>query len=129
MKNKPIRSTKAIIIEYWDCGMSEHTHFQEYEARTCINNREPIQVQNTSAMLLEPVEKRLPEIGYIRLPQIIGTKSTPGLIPVSRSTWWAGVNTGRFPKPVKLGERMVAWKVEDIREYIKKANQGERWCD
>lgn len=66
----------------------------------------------------------LPETGYLRLPQIVGkpaTKTTaaiPALIPVSRSTWWAGVRTGRFPKPVKLGERITAWKVEDIRALI-----------
>lgn len=36
------------------------------------------------------------------------------LIPVSRSTWWAGVKSGRFPKPVKLGPRTTVWRVEDI---------------
>ena len=24
------------------------------------------------------------------------------LVPVSKSTWWEGVRTGRFPQPVKL---------------------------
>lgn len=67
---------------------------------------------------------QLPETGYLRLPQIVGkpaTKTTaaiPALIPVSRSTWWAGVRTGRFPKPIKLSERCTAWKVEDILALI-----------
>jgi len=66
----------------------------------------------------------LPEIGYLRLLQIIGRKPTnddpgiPALFPVSASTWWAGVRSGRFPKPVKLGERITAWRVEDIRALI-----------
>jgi len=65
---------------------------------------------------------QLPEIGYLRLPQIIGDTSAkppiPAVIPVSKSTWWEGVKSGRFPKPVKLGPRITAWRVEDIRALI-----------
>ena len=39
-------------------------------------------------------------------------------IPIGRSTWWEGVKRERFPKPVKLGPRTTAWKVEDIRALI-----------
>jgi prophage regulatory protein len=42
----------------------------------------------------------------------------PAVIPVSKSTWWDGVKSGRFPKPVKLGPRITAWRVEDIRGLI-----------
>ncbi|WP_084503262.1 AlpA family phage regulatory protein [Desulfatirhabdium butyrativorans] len=64
----------------------------------------------------------LPDTGFLRLPQIIGDpkKQQPALIPVSKSSWWAGVRAGKFPPPVKLGERTTAWRVEDIREYIQK---------
>jgi predicted DNA-binding transcriptional regulator AlpA len=37
---------------------------------------------------------------------------------VSKSTWWAGVKEGRYPQPVKLGRRITAWRVEDIRKLI-----------
>jgi prophage regulatory protein len=57
----------------------------------------------------------LPQTGFLRLPSILGPA---GPIPVSRSTWWAGVKEGRFPKPVKLGPRITAWRVEDIRALI-----------
>lgn len=64
----------------------------------------------------------LPETGYLRLNQIIGDRRAvspvPALFPVSRSTWWAGVKSGRYPKPVKLGPRITAWRVEDIRALI-----------
>lgn len=66
--------------------------------------------------------QQLPETGYLRLNQIIGNPlSNPPmlpLIPVSKSTWWAGVKSGRFPQPVKLGPRITAWRVEDIRALI-----------
>lgn len=65
---------------------------------------------------------KLPETGYLRIRQIIGDASAnpqiPAIIPVSRSTWWAGVREGRFPKPTKLGPRTTVWKVEDIRKLI-----------
>jgi prophage regulatory protein len=39
-------------------------------------------------------------------------------VPVCKSQWWAGVKSGRYPKPVKLGPRTTAWRVEDIRALI-----------
>ena len=62
----------------------------------------------------------LPESGFVRLRDIIGPH---GPIPVSKSTWWAGVRDGRFPKPIKLGVRTTAWRVEDIRTFIEKAGR------
>lgn len=64
----------------------------------------------------------LPATGYLRLYQIIGDKKQsppiPALIPVSKSTWWAGVKSGRYPKAIKLGPRITAWRVEDICALI-----------
>jgi prophage regulatory protein len=60
----------------------------------------------------------LPRAGFVRLNSILAPH---GPIPVGRSTWWQGVKTGRFPRPIKLGPRTTAWKVEDIRNLIEKA--------
>ena len=67
----------------------------------------------------------LPESGYLRLAQIIGRsagkgrQAIPPIIPVSRSTWWAGVKSGRYPQPTRaLGVRITAWRVEDVRSLI-----------
>lgn len=54
----------------------------------------------------------LPAEGYVRLKQILGPE---GPVPVGKSTWYAGVKSGRFPQPVKLGPRTTAWRVADIR--------------
>lgn len=77
---------------------------------------------------------QLPETGFLRLSQIIGRAAVPGdaaanppkkakpaipaLIPVSKSKIWDDIKKGRFPKPVKLGPRVAAWRVEDIRALI-----------
>lgn len=66
----------------------------------------------------------IPETGYLRLAQIVGNRKTdtPAIIPVSRSTWWAGVRSGRYPQPTRaLGPRITAWRVEDIRALIDSA--------
>ncbi|MDQ0314137.1 helix-turn-helix transcriptional regulator [Amorphus orientalis] len=57
----------------------------------------------------------LPQTGFLRLRAILAPE---GPIPVSKSTWWAGVKDGRFPRPVKLGPRITVWRAEDIRALI-----------
>lgn len=69
---------------------------------------------------------QIPEMGFLRLPQIIGNpKATPpiaAIIPVSKSTWWQGVKDGRYPQPVRsLGQRITVWRAEDIRALIDRA--------
>lgn len=59
---------------------------------------------------------QLPDTGFLRLPQVL---APDGPIPVSKSTWWHGIRTGRYPKPIKLGPRITAWRVEDIRALIR----------
>lgn len=69
----------------------------------------------------------LPNTGFVRLRQIIGDPKAdppiPAVIPVSKSTWWAGVKSGRYPQPVRtLGARITAWRVEDILALCRKAS-------
>lgn len=64
----------------------------------------------------------LPSTGLLRLREILGDKKAnpplPPMIPICRSSWWAGVKAGKYPAPVKLGERTTAWKVADILALI-----------
>ena len=53
-----------------------------------------------------------PDIALWRLPTVLAH------VPVSRSHWWAGVASGRYPAPVKLSTRCVAWRSADIRALI-----------
>lgn len=57
-------------------------------------------------------------LGYLRLPKVLE------MIPVSKSTWWEGVKTGRFPQPVKITPKVTAWKVDDIRTIIAEIDAG-----
>lgn len=60
-------------------------------------------------------QTQLPPEGYVRLPQVLA------VFPVSRSAWFAGVRSGKYPKGIKLGERTTAWRVDDIRSLLQSA--------
>ena len=60
------------------------------------------------------MKEQLPLTGFMRLPQILQ------FIPISKSAWWLGCREGRFPKPVKLGPKTTAWRVEDIAALIER---------
>ena len=63
----------------------------------------------------------IPSTGFLRLPQVLA------IVPISKSAWWEGCKTGRFPKPVKLGPRTTAWKVEDITALVKQLGGKEAY--
>ena len=63
--------------------------------------------------------KPWPDNGFVRLRSIL-TPSGP--LPISRSSWWAGVASGRYPKPVKLGPRITAWRVSDLAKLMDEAS-------
>lgn len=63
--------------------------------------------------------QNLPQTGFIRLPVVLS------IIPVSRSTWWAGVKSGRYPPGVKLGPRVTGWRIEDIRALVANGYTGD----
>lgn len=69
----------------------------------------------------------LPETGFLRIWQIVGNPktNTPALLPIGRTTFLNGVKSGKYPKPVKLGERTTAWRVEDIRALVEQLGQSQ----
>ncbi|EFL84305.1 hypothetical protein HMPREF0326_03159 [Desulfovibrio sp. 3_1_syn3] len=58
----------------------------------------------------------IPAFGFLRLPQVLA------IFPISKSAWWEGCRTGRYPKPVKLGPRTTVWRAEDIKAFIESVN-------
>ncbi|MEL5856948.1 helix-turn-helix transcriptional regulator [Aeromonas veronii] len=68
----------------------------------------------------------IPETGFIREAQLVTTpsKSKVGPMPFSKSTLWRMVRDGKFPKPIKLGARVTAWRCEEVHEWIKAQGQA-----
>jgi prophage regulatory protein len=59
----------------------------------------------------------LPETGFLRQPQVLA------FVPISKSTLWRRIRARTFPEPVKLSERVTAWRAEDIRRWIAQQDQ------
>ncbi|MEW7988430.1 MAG: AlpA family phage regulatory protein [Candidatus Thiodiazotropha endolucinida] len=55
----------------------------------------------------------LPEDALIRVRDVLR------IIPVSKSTWFKGIQDGKYPKPKKIGERASAWRVGDILNLVR----------
>jgi predicted DNA-binding transcriptional regulator AlpA len=73
--------------------------------------------------------KKIPTTGYARLSQIIGNKKAKPpivpIIPVSKSTWYEGVRTGRYPKPFKHGQKVSLYRWAQISELCESIEEQE----
>jgi len=66
----------------------------------------------------------LSENGFLRLPQIVGDRSsTPRIlpiVPISKSTLWSWVKAEKFPAPIKIGPRTTVWRIADVRAWLER---------
>ena len=69
---------------------------------------------NKNQLNHEPAERLL------RLVEVLA------YLPVSRSSWWCGVRTGRFPRPVRLGPHTPCWRLADILALAERGIKIER---
>ena len=53
-----------------------------------------------------------PRVYVVRMRQLIS------LIGLSRSTIYVLVSKGRFPVPIRLGDKAVGWRVNEIEEWL-----------
>ncbi len=67
-------------------------------------------MQTYQSATAQPVNPADPALW--RLPTVLAH------YPVSRAHWLAGVRDGRFPAPVRLSVRCVAWRASDILSLI-----------
>lgn len=61
----------------------------------------------------------LPATGFVRLAIVLA------LVPMSKSSWFAGVKNKTLPAPIKLGPRMSAYRVEDIKALIERLGSAD----
>jgi len=40
------------------------------------------------------------------------------MVPVSKSTWWAWVASGKAPAAIKLGEKTTVWDEDSIDAFL-----------
>jgi predicted DNA-binding transcriptional regulator AlpA len=54
--------------------------------------------------------------GFIRQKRLLG------ILGFSAPTLWRKVKAGTFPKPIKLGANMTAWRVEEVHQWMNGLN-------
>jgi predicted DNA-binding transcriptional regulator AlpA len=55
--------------------------------------------------------------------ELLKLKDVLKIVPVSKTTWYTGMKDGRYPQPVKIGLKAVAWRKEDIENYLSSLNE------
>jgi len=61
----------------------------------------------------------------LRLPQVMRE------VALCRSSIYAAISEGRFPSPVRIGRRAVAWRAEDVEAWKATLTRGgpRTWDD
>lgn len=76
----------------------------------------------TAAATITPsVFDRLPDSALLREADLVRSPKRPHatpLLPFSAPTLWRMAKAGTFPKPIKLTQRVTAWKVGDVRAWM-----------
>lgn len=68
------------------------------------------------------------EIASVTSPQFYRITDLKSRLGISSSSIWAWVKKGTFPKPIKLGENITAWKASDVEAWAQariEASQGK----
>ena len=77
-------------------------------------NSRVLRAARARVIQIPPLAHALPPEGFVRLPRVLG------IFDMGKSTVWAMVKSGTFPKPHKIGPRVTAWNVADLREFIRR---------
>lgn len=51
-------------------------------------------------------------------PLLVREKQLPAMLAMSRGQVRALLSAGRFPQPIRLGARCVAWRVVDLQAWV-----------
>jgi predicted DNA-binding transcriptional regulator AlpA len=57
----------------------------------------------------------LPDLAYIQIKPLVSYK----VLPYSATTIWRKCRQGEFPRPIKISPGITAFRVGDIRKYLK----------
>jgi prophage regulatory protein len=70
-----------------------------------------------NTVAIQPV---IPESGYVRVSQLLGCRrrGLVPILPVSRSGLYAWIRDGRWPAPIRIGPKVIAWKASVVREAL-----------
>lgn len=84
-----------------------------------------VTVQRATAQI--PNFDEMPDSAMARQSQLIRDPkhpTRPSPLPFSAATLWRKVRDGEFPAPVKLGPAISAWRVGDVRAWLRAQSEA-----
>jgi len=98
---------------------------QDREAAAHEIARLRAQLERTAAIRTNPrKETATPAPAHLEARTLIRLSDLSESLGVSRSTIYRWISEGEFPAPVRIGERAVRWRSEDIEQW-KNSLQGQ----
>jgi prophage regulatory protein len=70
-------------------------------------------------------DAKIPSLENISDDSLLRVAQILRFIPVSRSHWWQGVRTGKYPPGFKLSERIHVWPGRDIKLIINNGGKAK----
>lgn len=64
-----------------------------------------------------------PDLSKLHPESVIRWPDVRQLFPISKSSWEAGVKSGKYPTPIRLGTRAVGWKLKDVLQLIEDSRE------
>lgn len=55
---------------------------------------------------------------------VVSVREVAELLGVNPRTVWRMAQTGEIPTPIRLGERIVRWRLSDLREHLDRKAAG-----
>ncbi|MGE3323717.1 MAG: helix-turn-helix transcriptional regulator [Phycisphaerales bacterium] len=55
---------------------------------------------------------------------VVSVREVAELLGVNPRTVWRMAQTGDIPAPIRLGERIVRWRLSDLREHLDRKAVG-----
>ena len=106
------RLSLRVLLEERDEAAREIERLKHELERRSLEARDPPTAVPT------PVKKGVRTTTRLVDPSLLRLCDVCQLVSLSRSSMYASIALGRFPRPVKVGTRSVRWRVEDIRNWI-----------
>lgn len=57
--------------------------------------------------------------------KVLRVKQAAEMLSVSKAILYDWVRAGKFPKPIKLGQRAAGWTLEQIEQWLKERQSGK----
>jgi len=56
---------------------------------------------------------------------VVSVREVAELLGVNARTVWRMAQRGEIPAPIRLGERIVRWRLSDLREHLDRKAEGK----